>query len=96
MPWEGSQAHNFVRGEQSWSQAPIPRSLKGLRDRPRTDVPFPSLLGAFAYRFLTAIGAQQRAGGALSANRDEGTKLRGAANRLGRISFSVALLRAML
>ena len=25
--WEGSQARNFVRGEQSWSQAPGPRDL---------------------------------------------------------------------
>ena len=48
------------------SQAPCPRSVEGLRNSPRTDVPFPSLLGALAYRPLTTIRAQQRAGGALS------------------------------
>ena len=45
---------------------PGPLSRSDLRGGPRTDVPFPSLLGAFAPRLLTTIRAQQRAGGALS------------------------------
>ena len=35
----GAQAHNFVRREQSWCQAPFPRSVEDLQSWPRTDVP---------------------------------------------------------
>jgi hypothetical protein len=65
---DGRRARHMRRAQGGY-HAPCQHSVEGTRFWPQTDVPFPSLLGAHAYRLLMAIRAQQRAGGALSASR---------------------------